>query len=491
MNLATARSQKRALEVGVRKTFGGSRLRLISQFLAESALITFLALTLAILVIAVSLPFYNTLIDKQLALNFGKIVHWGGLFGVGLICCLLAGSYPAFYLSSFPSIDMIRRLKTKHSAEVWFRKGLVVFQFSASLVLIICTMFIYLQIRHAKNRPLGLDIDQVMILDASDEIKRNFEPMKNSLLSTGVVGSVALSEFSLLQISGGWGNMNWPGKPDDFHQMMKVSMVTSGIISTLGLELVEGNRDFDDSMHAYGYMIINETLAEMMGEEGRVGGRLRQGGSMPYAEIIGVVKDFVFNDMYSVSNEPVILWYNPERTNNLLIRIQAPDTRAAVNRIGVVMNEFNPNSPFEYQFMDEQFNLLFHKELFTGKLALLFAALAIFISCLGLFGLTAFSVEQRTREIGVRKVLGASVWSIIQLLGRNFMLLIFISFGVAIPLASLLVQKWLDGFAYRMDISWTVFAAACLLVTLIAMLTVCALAWKAATENPVKALKSE
>ncbi len=489
INLTTARSQKRALEVGVRKTFGGKRLALVSQFMAESALITLIALILAVIVIVLALPLFNTLVDKQLVINLGRLTHWVGLAGVGLLSCLLVGVYPAFYLSSFPPVDVLKRLKTKAGLEMWFRKGLVVFQFTISLVLIICTAFIYLQVRHVKNRSLGMNIEQVLTMNASVDVKKNFEPLKQDLLSTGVVSDAALSNALMLQIRSGWGNMNWPGKADDYDPTIQVVMVSSGMISTMGLEFVEG-REFESGMPEYGYMIINEALARMMGDEGRVGGRLRQ-GSGNYSEIIGVVKDFVYNDMYSVHPEPLILWYNPSRTDYLHVRLKAGDMQAAVDKVGMVMKKFDPGRPFDYRFMDETFNRLFHKEQFTGKLALLFAALAILISCLGLFGLTAFAAEQRTREIGIRKVLGASVGSILQLLGRNFMALVLISFVIAIPLAWWIMYEWLNGFAYRIDESWTVFAAASLLVASIAMLTVSVQSFKAATANPVKAIKTE
>jgi len=489
MNLATARSQKRMLEVGVRKTFGGNRLNLVLQFMTESALITFFAMAMAVLIIVLALPFYNTLIDKQLVLVLGKFTHCAGLLIVGIICCLLSGSYPAFYMSSFPPLDMLKRLKTKVKLEKGLRKGLVVFQFTVSVVIIICTMFIYLQIHHVKNRSLGMDFKQVLTISASDDIKKNFVPMKQSLLNTGMVSDLGLSETLILQIMSGWGGMNWPGKPDNINPTIQVSMVSAGMISTMGLELLEG-RDFDDGMSAYGYMIVNEAMAEMMGDEGRIGGRLRQGNSN-YAEIIGIVKNFVFNNMYHVNHGPVILWYNPSRTNHLFIRLKTDNRQAALSRINMVMSEFNPCSPFDYQFMDDHFNRLFHSEQFIGKLALLFAALAIFISCLGLFGLTAFAAEQRTREIGIRKVLGASILSINLLLLRSFIYQLLISFVIALPLARLIAQNWLNRFDYRIDTNWTVFAASYLLVLMIAFLTVSVLSWKAATANPVNAIKSE
>jgi ABC-type antimicrobial peptide transport system permease subunit len=489
MNLATARSQKRALEVGVRKALGGNRFNLVKQFMAESALITLIAMALAMFIVSVVLPFFNALIDGRLELSLGKFSHWTGLIGVGLLCCLLAGIYPAFYMSSFPSLEMMKRLKRKSISALLLRKGLVVFQFSVSTVLIICTSFIYLQIRHAKNRPLGMNIEQVLTVSASGDMMNKFEPLKQTLLNTGFVSDVALSGASMLHIQTGWTGMNWPGKPDNIDPRMLITMVSPGMISTLRLELLEG-RDFDASMPAYGHFIINETLAKMMGDEGRVGGRLRQGTNNNYAEIIGVVKNFVFNDMYSVSQEPAAFWHNPNRTNRLFIRLNTSNVQSALSAIGAVIKEFSPANPFNYRFMEEQFNDIFHKELFTGKLAILFAALAIFISCLGLFGLTAFVAEQRTREIGIRKVFGASVSSVLLLLGRAFLFQLALSFAVAIPLGWFFVNNyWLNNFAYRIDTHWTVFAAVCLLVAFIAIFTVSIMALNAATANPVKSIK--
>jgi ABC-type antimicrobial peptide transport system permease subunit len=240
-------------------------------------------------------------------------------------------------------------------------------------------------------------------------------------------------------------------------------------------------------------LFLNKTYSvlNIAGLEGRVGGRLRQGTYGDFAEIIGVVKNFVFNNMSGAKQEPLILWYNPNRTNHQFIRLNTGDTQAALSRVGAVMKEFDPNRPFDYRFMEDSFNQLFQSEQFTGKLALLFAALAIFISCLGLFGLTAFAAEQRTREIGIRKVLGASVWSILKLLGRNFLFLILVSFVIALPVAWWLVHQWLNVFEYRVNVSWMDFATACLLVVCIVMITVSVQSLKAATANPVKAIKSE
>lgn len=491
MNLATARSQKRALEVGVRKTFGARRRMLLSQFMVESAWITLLALVASVLIIVLVLPSFNTLVGKQLTLGLGNPVHWLGLLGVGGLCCLLAGSYPAFYLSSFPPIDVLRRLITRSGSEAWFRKGLVVFQFAVSLILIICTAFIYLQIQHTRNRSLGMDIAQVLTINASDDIKKNYAPIKQELISTGMVDQVALSSQQMIQLWNNGGGYNWPGKPDDVNPLVSHVVISSGLLSTLGMEIVDGHDfDTDDSEANGNYVIINETLAGLMGDEGRVGGRINQGGG-DYNEVIAIVNDFVFNSVYRTNSAPVIMWCYPQGASYLFVRIKAGNTQAALDKIGGVIRQFDPGYSFEYRFMDDRFDRMFRSEQLTGKLSMLFAALAIFISCLGLFGLSAFSAEQRTREIGIRKVLGASVWGITVQLGRNFVILVLMSFVVAIPVAWWIMHDWLQRFPYHVNTSWAVFAVACLLVIVIAILTVSFQSIKAATANPIKAIKAE
>ena len=493
MNLSTARSQKRILEVGVRKTFGAKRIRLIRQFMSESAAITLISLLLAIVFIAIALPQFNILTGKQLTLGLNHPVHWIGLLSIGLVCSMMAGSYPAFFLSSFPPIDVLRKLQTKSGANViWLRKGLIVFQFAVSLTLIICTTFIYLQIHHTKNRSLGMNVEQVLMTGANQEIQNGFEPLKQELLATGVVEHVGLSTQTMLNIwNNGWG-WQWQGKPDDGEILISNVGITDDLFPALNITMYEG-RNYEQGTDANAKnVIINKTLADLMGAEGRVGGQIwrgdgdgREGGT-----IIGIINDFVYNDIYSVKQTPCVFRLDGSGSN-LFIRLKPGDMQSALKKVESVFKKIDPNHPFEYKFMDEQFEQKFKSTLLVGKLAGLFAILAIFISCLGLFGLTAFSAEQRTREIGIRKVLGASVLNIVELLGRNFMLLIGISFVIAIPLAWWIMQGWLQSYEYRIRISWWVFAGSGILVVLIAMLTIGFQAVKAATANPVKAIKTE
>jgi len=312
------------------------------------------------------------------------------------------------------------------------------------------------------------------------------------LQATGVVETAGLSSQTMLNIwNNGWG-WQWQGKPDDNELLICNVEITDGLFQTLNIALYDG-REYDRSIDRNAAnIIINKTLAHLMGEEGRVGGRLWRGGEswMEGGDIIGIVNDFVFNDIYSIESKPAVFRLS-ENGNYLFIRLKPGNMQFALQQVETVVKRFSPSHPFEYQFMDEQLEQKFKSTLLVGKLAGLFAALAIFISCLGLFGLTAFSVEQRTREIGIRKVLGASVLNIIELLGRNFMLLIGISFVIAIPLAWWIMHEWLQNYEYRIKISGWVFAGSGVLVLLIAMLTVGFLSVKAATVNPVKAIKTE
>jgi len=492
MNLSTARAQKRIKEVGVRKTFGAKRLRLIRQFMTESGIITFASLLLAIILILILLPPFNLLVDKNLVLTVENPVHWMGLLCVGLICTVVAGSYPAFYLSSFPPMDVLRKLKAKRgTGVVWLRKGLVIFQFAASLMLIICAAFIYLQVQHTRNRSMGMNVEQVILAEANQEIRNQFEPLRHELLSTGNVENVGLSSQTMLNLNTNMTGWKWQGKQDNAELLIYYVGVTGDLFPTLQITLHEG-RHFEAGIDANANnIIINKAFADIMGEEGRIGGRLWRGENTENAfTIIGIINDFVFNDMYGISQNPAVFSLD-RNMSNLFIRLKPGNIQSVLQEVETVVRKIAPNHPFEYRFMDEQFNKMFKSTLLVGKLSGLFAALAVFISCLGLFGLTAFAAEQRTKEIGIRKVLGATVTDIVVLLGRDFMVLTIASFVIAIPLAWWVMHQWLQNFGYRINLSWWVFAGSGVLVILIAMFTVGWIAIRAATANPVKAIKSE
>jgi ABC-type antimicrobial peptide transport system permease subunit len=495
MNLSTARSQKRIKEVGVRKTLGAKRFRLFRQFMVESGIITFIALMIAVVFVFLLLRPFNHLTDKNLTLGLSNPVHWFGLLCVGVVCTVVAGSYPALFLSSFPPMDVLRKLQTRIGNGVTrIRQGLVVFQFAVSLTLIICTAFIYINIQHTRNRSLGMNVEQVLIVEANKDIHNHYGALKQELLATGVVENLGLSNQRIIDIWNNGGSWRWQGKPENIDPLVSFARVNDGVLPTLDIKLNEG-RNFELTDNGKNYAVINRVLADLMGDEGRIGGRLWQGSNANANEdntftVIGIMDNFVLNNPFSTTIGPVAFWF-AEDGSNLFIRLKAGNIQSSVQKIETVFKQIDPNHPFEYRFMDEQFEQKFISTLLVGKLAGLFALMAIFISCLGLFGLTAFSAEQRTHEIGIRKVLGASVLDIVDLLGRNFLLLLGISFVIAIPLGWWIMYRWLQNYEYRIGISWWVFAASGLLVALIALLTVSFQSIKAATADPIKAIKTE
>ena len=492
MNLSTARSQKRALEVGVRKTFGAKRRNLIQFFLKESGLITCISLLISVGLVYLALSPFNKLVSRELFIDWTNLYIWGGLIGIGLLCTFLAGSYPAFYLSSFSPLTTLKKQKAGNKgAVVWIRQGLVVFQFAIAFILICSTFAIFRQIQFGQQRDLGLNRENLVSYPVTNEIKESHESVKNELINSGFVENSGFSSQPLLTIYNNGGGFEWQGKEIDSDPLISINVSSPGLIETVGLEMVDGT-DFT-SRHVDGnYAIINQRFAEIMGEEGRIGGKFRQTASSEgYFEIIGIVKDFIFNNIYVEKPDPVLFKCYPTRTDYLFVRLKPGVNQIeATAKIKMILQSFSPDEVFETTLMEDRFDRLFSDERLEGKLSSLFAGLAIFISCLGLFGLSAFSAEQRRKEIGIRKVLGASIPDILILLGKNYMVLIMISFAIGIPVAWYITNRYLQGYAYRISLEWTLFAAIATLVTLIAMLTVGFQSLRAAMANPVKAIKN-
>ena len=489
MNLATARSEKRALEVGVRKTFGSGRMALAARFIRESALITCIALMLAVILVSLCLPAFNQLVSRKLSFDFTSWIHVSGLLGIGVICTLLAGSYPSFYLSSFSPITTLKKLKVNvGSSVVWIRKGLVVFQFATAFILICATTVIYLQIKHAHSRPLGFNKENLMIFYTTDKVKQSHEAIFNELGATGLVENAALSsELLITNNSSTWG-FSWKGKDPNIDPIVYSIYATSDFVKTAGMKLKEG-KDFPVNP-TENQLIINEAFAELMGSEGHAGNLIEQADNV--YEIVGIVGNHVFDNIYTEEKRPVAIWYKPEYGHYLLVRIKPDvDIVEASAKIAGILKQLSPDESFDPVFMDDRFERMFRNERLEGKLASLFAALAIFISCLGLFGLSAFSAEQHTREIGVRKVLGAKVGSIIVLLGRSYTVLILVALAIGVPVAWYVCSKYLAAYQYRLPLGWTVFVMVALLVCMVAILTVSVQSVRAATANPVKSIKAE
>lgn len=490
MNLATARSQKRAMEVGVRKTFGAKRNRLINLFIGESGLITAISLILAIGLIYLCLPSFNEFASAKLSLDFLNPIHIFGLLGIGILCTFLAGAYPAFFLSSFSPINTLKKQKVSTRSAGWVRKGLVVFQFATAFILICATTIIYLQIQHAQKRDLGIKKENLITFNSTKEIINSYSTIQNELINTGFVESSGLSNQTLLNIGSNAGSYKWIGKAPETNPLISIVQASSGLVSAAGLSLAEG-KDF--AIEDGKKVIINQTLANIMGDEGRVGGKLGQSDDPnDHYEIKGIVKDFIFNNLYGDKVEPVMFGHYPAGSNYLFVRLKPEINQVeALAKIKSVLQQFSPNESFDPTFMDDRFERMFSGQRLEGKLSSIFAILAIFISCLGLFGLSAFSAEQRTKEIGVRKVLGASIQDILFLLGKGYMALIGVALVIGIPLAWYVTKNYLDNYAYKVNLNWTLFAGVALLIIVIAIVTVSFQSLRAATNNPVKSIKTE
>jgi ABC-type antimicrobial peptide transport system permease subunit len=490
MNLSTARSQNRVREVGVRKTFGERRSSMMLSFIGESGVITVIALALAAGIIVLCLPSFNSLVSRKLALDFLNPYHSLGFLTIGIICTFLAGSYPAFYLSSFSPMNSLKKITTGGGGgAALIRKGLVVFQFAAAFILICVTLVIFMQIRHVQKRNLGMNKDNLVLYDAG-KLKANSDIVQHELLGTGFVEATGFSSQRLINIHNNGSGLTWNGKDPNTNPLISFVFITPGLIKAAGLKLADGQELEPGDAGMEHSVIINQTLADMMKEEGRVGGRIGWDANNLF-EIKAIVADFVFNKMSGNTKEPVWFRYNVGLTNHLFVRLrQDANTVEALAGIKSTLEKFSPDENPEPVFMDDIFNRTFSEQKTEGQLALLFAALAIFISCLGLFGLSAFSAEQRTKEIGIRKVLGASVWDILVMLGRSYMILIGIATVIGLPVAFYVTDKYLADYAYHIPLGWTIFAGVAILVGVIAVLTVSVQSLRAATANPTKAIEN-
>ncbi|MFI5159865.1 MAG: ABC transporter permease [Sphingobacteriales bacterium] len=491
MNLSTARSEQRAKEVGVRKVIGAGKSKLIGQFISEAVIMSFIAVFIAIGLIYLALPSFNELVQKELSVDILQPGHLIYLLSIGIVTGLLAGSYPAFYLSSFNPISVLKNIKIKSSSGAGFvRQSLVVLQFAASIILIIGTVIIYQQIQHVKNRNLGYDKDNLVYIYLQGNQADRFSVVYNDLKQSGIVENAALSDNIALEVGSNTDNYTWEGKDASKNPLISWENVNSHFISTMGMKLTSGRNFNENSSSDSTNVIINEAFAQQMGKEGRIGGIIRNGDKKPF-QVVGILKDYLYNDMYG-SASPLLLYNHPSGTGVLSIRFKpTANIQEAVAKAGDIVKKDYPGYPFEYKFVDEDFNEIFKTETLTGKLAGVFASLAIFISCLGLFGLAAYTAERRIKEIGIRKVLGASVTGLAGLLSKDFIKLVGISCIIAFPIAFWGLNKWLMGYQYRVNINWWVFIVAGVAAMFIALATVSFQAIKAALMNPVKSLRSE
>ncbi|MBX2897400.1 MAG: ABC transporter permease [Cyclobacteriaceae bacterium] len=495
MNLTTARSEKRSKEVGIRKSIGSVRGQLIGQFYSEAFLVAFLAFILSILLTQIFLPAYNQIADKDMTLPWREPLFWLGGLAFTFITGLLAGSYPALYLSSFNAVQVMKgTFKTGRFASLP-RKVLVTVQFTVSISLIIGTAIVYQQIQFAKSRPIGYSREGLISLHPrSPEFQGKYEVLRNELKATGVVDEVAESNYAIVSTLGWNGGFDWRGKDDSQNDLtFNINRVTPEYGKTIGWEFVQG-RDFSRTFPADANgVIINETTAKIFGFENpteEVLIRNRDDNREEY-KIVGVIRDVVKGSPFQ-KTDPCLYFFAGGDEGWLHIRMNNKATaQEALPKIEKAFKKIVPSAPFDFTFADDDYTAKFKAEERIGTLASIFSTLAIIISCLGLFGLASFVAEQRTKEIGIRKVMGASVASLWQMLSKDFVVLVILSFVVAVPLTYSFMNNWLQHYEYRTNIPWFVFVLTGIGALAVTILTVSFQAIKAALTNPVKSLRSE
>ena len=490
MNLSTAQSEKRAKEVGIRKVMGSLRQKLVLQFFSESLLTTAFAFAFSIVIVKLILPFFNEVSGKQIDILWGNPYFWLTGIAFTIITALVAGSYPAFYLSSFQPLKVLKGTFKAGRFATIPRKVLVILQFTVSVTLIIGTIIVYQQIEYAKNRPVGYSRERLISIPTMNtSIHDHFDAVKEELMQTGAISAIAESEGPATAIWNSTSGFSWPGKDPDLSTDFGVVTSSHDYGKTVGWKIKEG-RDFSKDFGSdTASIILNETAVHYMGLQHPVGTAVTWWGQQ--LTVIAVVNDMVIESPYD-EPRPVIYSLSNENGNVAIIKIKPEaSVKDALGKIEPVFKKFNTEQPFEYQFVDEEYAKKFGNEERIGKLASFFAILAIAISCLGLLGLTSFVAEQRKKEIGVRKVLGASVFQVWNLLSREFVLLLIVSFMIAVPLSYYFMHQWLQNYTYRTHISWWIFATAGIGSLFITTAVMSYQVIKAAYANPVKSLRSE
>ena len=494
MNLSTARSEKRAREVGVRKAIGSLRKHLISQFYVESLLVVLFAFTLSILLAQLFLPWFNNMADKKMLIPWTNPLFWFASFGFSLITALVAGSYPALYLSSFQPVKVLKGSFRVGRFASMPRKVLVVLQFTISITLIIGTIVVYNQIQYSRNRPIGYDRNGLMMIRMkSPDFYGKFGLMKNELKSSGAVEQFAESSSPLTEVWSDNDGFSWQGKDPSLNGDFATIWVTDEFGKTVGWRFTDG-RDFSSEFKTdSSAIVLNESAVKFMGVKDPVG-RIIKWGIDEHAKsfkVVGVIKDMVMESPYDPV-KPTIYFMDYENVNWIVLKLN-PNKSAleSIAKIETIFKKLIPSAPFDYKFADNEFAAKFSAETRVGQLSTFFAALAIFISCLGLFGLASFVAEQRTKEIGVRKILGASVFTLWKTLSKDFVVLVVISFAIVTPTSYYFMHNWLLNYSYRTEISWWIFAGAGIGAMLITLLTVSYQAIKTAVANPTKSLRAE
>lgn len=495
MNLSTARSQKRSKEVGVRKVIGATRKKLINQFLFESILLTFIAGIVAIALTVIFLPVFNSVLDKPLEVDWMNPIIWSVGIVFILLTGFLAGIYPAFVLSALQPIKTLKGVFSKTKSLFNLREGLVVFQFSIAIFLIVATLVIRQQIKFAAERDIGYQASQLIEVPVEGELGKNYNAIKTELIRNRYAMDVARTGgWTIAQSVGSSGGIfSWEGATPDqvSNSFFKFVLTDGGVINTVGLNLLDGRDiDYANSLADSSSILLNETAVKRMGLDSPVGKYLKWGDEN--LTIVGVIKDYIVDSPYGDIQPLIVKAAGEEYLYNIVIRTNPQLSMVqTIDGIEKIIKKFNPAYPFYYKFVDEQYAKKFHDEQQMGNLAFMFSLLAIFISCLGLFGLASYIAESRIKEIGIRKVLGASITGICTMLSKNFLKLVVFSFVLASPIAWWAMNVWLENFTYRIDMQWWMLTTAGGLAVSVALITVSTQSIKAAWKNPVDSLRDE
>ncbi|MBU8923036.1 MAG: ABC transporter permease [Bacteroidales bacterium] len=517
MNLATARSGIRAREVGMRKVVGAARADIVRQFFGESIMSSMIATVLAVILIQMALPVFNELSGKSLALGSSGMGHWsilaGGLFLLALLTGIISGSYPALFLSSFHPAKVLKSARSAGTGGSGFRKGLVVLQFSLTIILLIGTMVVHRQLGYIRSMDLGYDSEHIVVMPMrSGEIRKRFKTLKTEFQGLPGVKNVTFASAILTNIGSGTSGAWWEGKPDDVRLQIQAASVDPDYLETFGMEMAVGEffepdeaaqdtpfggnaaeplatDGADGETPPEVHFVVNEAAVRAMGLADPVGWPFKAMGA-ENGKIIGVVRDFNYKSAHS-SIDPLFMISAPEGFYYVCVRMDGADIPGTIASMEKSWKAFAPQFTFDYSFMDERLDALYRTEQRMVKLFNYFTFLAIFIACLGLFGMASFTAERRTKEIGIRKALGASIGDIVRLLSMEFTRLVLLANVIAWPIAWLAMNRWLQSFAFRVDLSIWLFAAAGAAAFVVAFLTVASQAIKAAVTRPVEALKYE
>ncbi len=488
MNLATARSEGRAREVGIRKSVGSSRNHLIMQFLGESILLALIAFFIALFIVELILPFYNTLVNKKLFIDYSSPLLWLSALTIVLLTGFVAGSYPAFYLSGFQASKALKGKVQAGKGASLPRHVLVTVQFGFSILLIVGTVVIYQQIQYLKNREVGYDRENLLLIWTNGEIETNFQTIKDELKRTGVVKGVCKSNSPITRVFSS-NTAEWPGMPPGARVDFTTIATEYDYAETMGIRILEGrdfSRDFKSDSNA---ILVNQAAVDMMGLKNPVGEKIKMWGTEK--PIVGVMQNVVMGAP-DQPVDPLIMVFDPDWSSTISVRLEkTSDLTGAVGKVEDVFKKLSPSYPLWYRFADTEFDTKFNSISLTGKLASIFASLAIFITCLGLFGLAAFTAEQRTKEIGIRKVMGATVASLVALIAKDFSRLVVFAFIIAGPLSWWALNSFLERYPYRVPIYWWVLPTVGAFALLLAVIIVSTQAFKAAISNPSQALRSE